>query len=398
MLNDKKNNIQTKNQGIDFSKIYSDIDNAPIHTMQDDLNALKGIPANKDESFTPAFQFEEVKNITPKKPVSAPIYNQEKSQKSQTNYSPFLNPDRNLTDQKQKTENKEKNINSASIPETSQKQKTENKEKNINSASIPETSQKHFSWNRIIITVTILLIFLTIASGGYYFWITRKIQTTPTITENIPSQEEQSETPVIIEPSTKKYSLEKPNILKIDTNNTEISLQNQLITIGQELQEESPEATFVEFVVRDENNNPIDFPIFSVLASLKLDYALKYLENNFSIYFYPSEEGSRIILAIDIKEKNNLKQALLANEKNMIKDLYPLFLGQTIAKNIKTVFVENNNLAYPIRYLNVDPEAKGDLSIDYILTENQLIIATSKKSTLAFIEFLNKTKQNQDNF
>ena len=359
---ENKKNPEQENQKTDFSKIYSEIDNAPIHTMEDDLNALQGISApEKKEPAAAPYRTEKNSQPIPTPPSRPSIHSHEKPPDG--HYSPFLNP-------------------SGSIPEKRETAKAGEP------AFSAEKTAKHLPWNRIMITTVVFLAFAAIAFGGYYFWTTRKPDVLPPITE----EREVPEPPVAIEPQPKKYSLENPNILQINTDTAASSIIEQLNTVGQELKEESPEASLVEFVIRDEKNNPVDFSIFSILASLKLDYILAYLGDDFSIYLYPEKDKTRAILSVEIKENGEVKKLLLANEKTMASDLSFLFLGQSPAKTTGVLFSENSSSAYPVRYANFDAEMRGDLSIDYFLTDDRLVIATSKNSASAFLEKIEEAK------
>lgn len=364
MLVSNKNTNQ-ENQNVDFSKIYSDIDNAPLHTMQDDVSALQGIaPPQNIEIVVPPDKNEQAMR-TPQKPDA--FQNPPNTQKTPGNsqYSPFLNPATATSESK--------NVESNEIKQAREQLLS---------------PKKHIKWNKILIILTVALAFLAVSFGGYYFWLTRKPEPQPQPIEK--PVEPQPTPPVTVEPQTKKYSIDNPNVLQINSNATAAEIKQVIIATGLELKAESPDAPPVEFVIRDEKNNPIDFSIFSILISLKLDYALNYLGDEFSLYLYPDNGNIRASIAIKTDDKNGAQKAMLANEKTLVNDASFLFLDSQPPKTDKLTFSDTSKNGYLIKYINLDTELTGSLSIDYVLTENRLIITTSKNS---IFEIINRISQ-----
>lgn len=358
------------NQPVDFSKIYSEIDNAPLHTMQDDVNALQGIipPQNIELVVKPIDRAPEMPN-TQKTSTFQPSPNTQKTP-SNSHYSPFLNP-------------------AGPAPE-SKNVKPPTEDRLITKPDIGP--KRHIKWNKVLIILMVVLAFSAVSFGGYYFWLTRKPEPEPQPVEK--PVDPQPTPPVTVEPQTKKYSIDNPNILQINTNATATEIKQLLVATGSELKAETPDAPPVEFIIRDEKNNPIDFSIFSILVALKLDYALDYLGEDFSFYLYPDNGNMRAGIAIKIDDKGGVQKAMLANEKTLVSDVSSLFLDSQPSKISKPAFSEGLKDGYLIRYVNLDTELEGALSVDYVVTDNLLIIATSKNSSFEILNLVSKKGTN----
>lgn len=243
-----------------------------------------------------------------------------------------------------------------------------------------ETSGKtRVAWKKIVLIALFLFILLSIGFGGYYFWITRSgdlsnISISGFLSKNTPSEK-------ILPLSTKT-----PNYLNIDIEKTD---KNELKTLADKYSKEmtgngivSP----VEFIVSDLKNNPIDFSVFSKKIGLSLSQEIiSKLDKNFSLFLYNDTDKPRLGLVITTEEGEKLRAALAQEEANLPEELQDIFLApySLEAKTFKTS--SYNGIA--IRYLNiVSPE---EISIDYTVSGNQLIIGTTKMTLRSIIDYMN---------
>jgi hypothetical protein len=335
---------------------------AVIHTMEDDLNALQGIIAPKKE-ITYEYAVPVEKNNPPVNKYTESARDNFGSQKS---YSPFLNT--SVTEEKRDL--------------TPQKEQVQ---------PIEEIVKSPIKWNKILFISVLFIVFLSLSAGGYYFWITRN-EPVPEI--NPPATEEaapentetvSNTTPVQIEPEQPKFSAEKPNYLSIDTESASSqTLKQLLIQTASEVKEMNP-AKPIEFIVTDSDNDPVAFPIFSLLSGLKLSSVSENLDEKFSLFMFPDAQAAgtgalsnvRLGLAVDLKNKPGAVSAMKSKESTLIDDLLFLFLDTSYQKTAK-LFNDNSYNGHSIRYINIDEAGQGTLSIDYSFTEKQLILATSK--------------------
>ena len=117
---------------------------------------------------------------------------------------------------------------------------------------------------------------------------------------------------------------------------------------------------------------------------------------NLLVYQQPTPDGStpfdsqdflaskRILLVLDISEKEGLQEALSVWENQMAQDLAPLlFFGKNTPAAENTLYQENFYRGAFIRYLNFP---QPDLSLDYLIVDQMLVLATSRESTFAIID------------
>lgn len=347
---------------------------ATIHTMKDDLDAAKGItldekkvePESIPEEKTPVVDMPEPplppdRNAPEKLPVEeSPVIElapQEKPQKKaadQKSYSPFLN--------------------TAPPQQPTYEPKEPKKE-------VKKSPKKPIKWGKILFMIVIFIVIVASLGAGYYFWMTRQTAVVPPIDEPPVIDE-----PIVIDEPQSKYSIDNPNYLSIDSeSSTSSSIQELLSTTATEIVNEKITKP-VEFIITDTDNDPVAFSIFSILYGLDLSSVLDSLDEEFSLFIYPDSLNNRVGLAVNIKDATSIKTAMTAKEKTLIKDLSPLYLG--IAPNpITQTFSDSTYKNVEIRYVNINPSET--LSVDYTISETQLIIGTSKNTLRAIIDKLN---------
>jgi len=320
-------------------------ENISLHTMRDDLDSARG------ENAAPEEIREEIPRSRPAE-ETAPI-----SSQPPADYSPFLNT--------AETE----------IPPVFGKD-----------PGLPGQPKHIPKWSRVILWSFLVVALAALVVAGYYFWITRMTPVSPPpVLPAIPE-------PVVIEKEELKFSVENPNYLPIDTEkDTAQTIQQLLLKTAAEVKAADISAP-IEFIVVDQNNNPISLSIFSILSGLKLAPVLDNLEESFSLFIYLDLENSRIGLAADLKDKSKVISAITTKEKTLVNDVSFLFLGE-IPQKTKGVFSANDSKNFPIRYLNIDASAEGALSVDYSLTDKQLIVATSKNTMWAILDKIGKEEQ-----
>ncbi|MBL7155172.1 MAG: hypothetical protein ISS88_01535 [Candidatus Portnoybacteria bacterium] len=108
---------------------------------------------------------------------------------------------------------------------------------------------------------------------------------------------------------------------------------------------------------------------------------------NYTLYFYSQLAGNRLVMVIALAEDVDLSQELLIWEANIKTDLKAFFLGLDIETQPTATegFQDNVFQDIAIRYLNF---SSPDLSIDYAIVGNKLVITTSRESMYATIDAL----------
>lgn len=246
---------------------------------------------------------------------------------------------------------------------------------------------------KIVMSIIVILVIMILGLGAYYFLLTKKTETpaivTPPIETPLPVQEPvKEEVPVTVTPPAPKYTQEKPNFFPIDlTAMGAEEIKTSLVNLSLEIKKEQMGSLF-EFVVVDKNNNPVVFPIFATATKINLSQAtLNSLGGNFSIYFYKDNANVRTAISAQASNVALLRKELSKQEKTLLTDASFLFLDNS-PETIAGQFATSKYKLYNIRFQNTN--AAKDLSIDYTVTDAQLIIGSSKNTVRAVIDKIEK--------
>lgn len=249
------------------------------------------------------------------------------------------------------------------------------------------------SGEKVIVAAILTLIIISLGGGGYYYWATKRTTSEQNIgaliSENssdtsTQQQPQKTENPVTIDPISAKYSLEKPNLLTINTNTvSSLEIKGLFTTIGDEVKKINPPKP-LEFILVDENNNPIAFSRFIALAKIELPKTLvSNFDEKFSLFYYIDNGFVKTGLLIDSKSKIATISEMKNAEKNIIQALDILYLENKYAPQNPT-FNNGTYKSFQIKYFNIDQ--KTQTSFDYTITDNYLIIGTSKDTLRSIIE------------
>jgi len=247
---------------------------------------------------------------------------------------------------------------------------------------------------KILAAIVIILIVIILGGGGYYFWMTRQNKQ---VESTLPTQPEQPAPPVEFpnqpEPvppvTVSKFNLDKPNYLQTDvSNNSTDEVSNSILRNIQDAKNENITG-LLEFIVTDKNNNPITFQIFAEKIGITFSKnILEALEETFYFFIYNDAGNYRIGLTIDYDETKDMKKLMQSEETNLIPELKALFLSvpYTLPKSLS--FSSTTYKDIPIRYLNIS--SPRELSLDYALTANKLVIGTTMLTNRSIIDHLSK--------
>ena len=246
---------------------------------------------------------------------------------------------------------------------------------------------------KIMVAAILMLIILSLGGGGYYYWATKQISSNQDlaipapgniIEEKNPTQPVKSEDPITINPISEKYSQEKPNLLSIDTKTvTQSEIRGLFIRTGNEIKQINPSKPLA-FILVDENNNPIAFSRFIIMAEINLPKTLVgNFDENFSLYFYLDKGHIKTGLQIDSKSKVATTSEMKTAEKSLISMFDILYLENKNPKQ-DPLFSSSSYESFQIRYFNIDPTTQT--SFDYTITEKYLFIGTSKDTLRNIIE------------
>ncbi|MFZ2188456.1 MAG: hypothetical protein WAV73_02780 [Candidatus Moraniibacteriota bacterium] len=365
-----KNNTQPGSGPINTFNVAD----APIHTMQDDLEKIKNPNAIITNSTRTA--------VTPKQstsPFSVPINENSQSFKQLENSSA-----RAKIIDKESNQSFLKTSGGFEVANLFDTPKSKEAESNLKAAANTQIDRRFMAFSALSV---ILLIALTAA--GFHFFNNKSTPPEEEIAIPIEEPTQPIETPI-------EEPIQKPTLSFSETNPNYLRIENGALIadkIKSTLEQISQEGYVppIEFIMTDTQNKPITFKAFSELLSLKLSPAiLESLGDNFSLFMYNDLTGSKIGFAAESKNDANLEKALSREESAMADEISPLFFNNSYNK--EKLFNSSEYGGAKIRYQNIiSPEM---LSIDYSIYKNKLLIGTTKQTIRAIIDKFNSLSAN----
>jgi hypothetical protein len=318
------------------------IENLPIFTMKSDL-ADANNPKSKNIPVSPSVEQARAQIKTPQAP-------------EKQSSSPFLNQ-------------------GASTANTTVEKRT----------AVPvQQAKKEPNWEKLILAGIVCFLLLAFGAGGYYYWISKK---------NNQSEEIIETPPPIAQEETITFSIEKPNYLPIDIANSDSEKIKGLLSKYKDKVSASKALAPVEFIVTDSKNNPVNFATFAsklginfsqdIISSLNAD-------DKFSLFIYNDKESTRLGLTITSADDYKLKKAIFQEEASITKEAEPLFLGISYDLGSKS-FASSSYNGTEIRYINLS--ADSELSIDYTIFQNKLVIGTTKTTLRSIMDYIKNHSQ-----
>jgi hypothetical protein len=247
---------------------------------------------------------------------------------------------------------------------------------------IMEDEKPKPAWRKVILSALTLFIILIFGFGGYYFWINQQNIDIPNVSTNLP--------PVLTQEKL-SYSTENPNYLSIDINTADAAkIKSSIDKYAQEIIGDKV-ATPVEFIISDQKNEPVLFSTFAQKIGISFSSQLtSLLDDTFSLFIYNDNGQTKLGLAIYLKPGEQVQHlvqtaALTKEEPDLADELKSLFLVSSYTIE-KKPFSQSSYNGTEIRYLNIlSPE---DLSVDYAIFDNQLLIGTTRMTLRSEIDYL----------
>ncbi len=185
----------------------------------------------------------------------------------------------------------------------------------------------------------------------------------------------------------------KTELIEIKAGHSELFVQALKFILEKDREENALDNILIKTVSRTERKY-IDLSHFLSLLGFSLPE--KIIQSavkdelggaNYTFFLYNQTEGKRLGFAIQIIEGVDLSDEFQEWEANILKDINALFVNLNSKALSAAVeeFQDNIYNGIAIRYLNFP---NPDLSIDYAVVEDKLIVATSKESMYAVIDAL----------
>lgn len=251
--------------------------------------------------------------------------------------------------------------------------------------NVGKLSETLFRW-RFIIGGGILIM---IAVGiGIWWWLQRapepvSVSLVGNVTESVPPPS--SNIVAEPQPSESHYSATQPNLLSFDTETVTVdSIRTELLKVALSIKQDNLQGP-IEFLIRDQNYNPLAFSRLAYLLKVSLSPdLLASLDEQYALFFVLDGNYVRIGLALSIKDQEAFTLALEKDEALLPKALEPFFLDVTTAPKTGLTFRSGLYRDQLVRYTNVDQAMQ--LSIDFAIRGNQWLIGTSQNALRAIID------------
>lgn len=330
-------------------------DDIIIHTMEDDLNSIKNIPEEKKDIEKTNILKENITSLEKPTNITTMASTEEKKPLNVPEEKNIINPAYNNTD-----------------------------------IDIEENSINH----KLVLSILILALLLISGAGAFYFLSSKK---EIALEEKIPLQEEvltqkNEESPVStnteekIETITKQeeYSLKLPNYLPLNISDTSPKkILSDISTFSNNIKTLSEDGLY-EFIIVNEDNSPIAFPIFASAIGITFNQkTFTYFNNNFSLFIHKNLNDINLGLSIETNNQKELSLELLSQEKTMEDILKPILPAETITPKAIS-FSEGIYNEKTIRYKNLN-DAES-VSIDYSISDKNLFVGTSKTTLRAILD------------
>lgn len=240
---------------------------------------------------------------------------------------------------------------------------------------------KRFWW------VGAALLLILVLGGAAWWWFTRPVsEETPMAEAPVQSPQPNPEiTAIPTEPTKVHYSVQQPNLLSFDTETVTTSdIRTEFLKIALSIKEDKLIKP-AEFLIRDQNYNPLAFSRFAYLLGLGLSpELLTALDEDFSLFFFLDRDMVRIGLVVSVKNSEAFAIALARDETALPKALEPLFLDTTTAPKTGLTFRSGLYREQPVRYVNIDQTL--NLSIDSAVRADEWFLGTSQATLRALLD------------
>jgi len=251
-----------------------------------------------------------------------------------------------------------------------------------------EPEKKSLSKKIFLIVITMIILIIIVA-GGYYFWMTR-VKNSSNIDSQISTNDAQQTIPNNTDTQTlPTFSQSQANYLSVDMQNIDTAGLKETLKGYTDKVSQMKVTGAIEFIITDKLNNPVSFQNFSQKLGLTLSPNVSsHLGQTFSLFIYIDNSYPRFGLMIPEDNSATIKTALLQEEKLLARELEPLFLNPSY--NLTTIPTFNSSVynGIQLRYTNI--LSADNLSVDYAISNNHLVIGTSKLTARAILDYLAK--------
>ncbi|MFC1622813.1 hypothetical protein ACFL16_00265 [Patescibacteria group bacterium] len=276
-------------------------------------------------------------------------------------------------------------------------QKEKEKMAELNKAAEMAAAKKKSIVGKVIGVLVTILILVGLGGGGYYY-MTQMAPEKEAEVEDVVTDEPEDTVEIVEDAEIMEYVLNMPNYLVVDTvNQTKEDLYSSMSRILEELP--SLETDAYEFVLTNSEYAQIDYDKFTDFTGFDLGPQITVnLGNEFSVFMNANDERLGLAIKVATGRKDMLISELSANEDYFLKNTQAIFLGKfTPIQGLE--FSDSQYGDVGIRYVNF--ETMDNMSIDYAIVDEYLVIGTSKDTMRSIVDKISgagETNERNDMF
>ncbi len=228
------------------------------------------------------------------------------------------------------------------------------------------------------------VIVLLVLAGIAYFFLGNKEQ--PLVSVPFPAIIEKiSEIPENSTPKQSPFSKDSPNYLSFNTETVSPENIRQAFSQAANRIKEADIREPIEFLITDQNNNPLAFSRFAFLLKLSLDPdMIALVDEAFSVYVYNDFGYPRLGLVLTFRDIQAATSLIEKTEAGMPYALRGLILEPNISVGKNLSFRSTAYDQFSVRFANI--ESNQNISFDYSLYGSQLFAGMSKNTLRAILD------------
>jgi hypothetical protein len=211
---------------------------------------------------------------------------------------------------------------------------------------------------------------ILIGAGGLFYWLGKK---TPPSSPTPPSP------PIITpQPSTPIISINETKIISLTSDKSLFELLKEEAKLEQSI------GTFKRIAVL--KNEREFLSAVELLQNLEISippYALNDFKNNYTLVLFNQSTGKRVGIIIELQNPENLKEQLKTWEPTLLDDFKNFYPSQVPGPRASQTFLNDAHQSVAIRYVNLP---RSDLTLNYTILNNLLVIGTSKELMYTVID------------
>ena len=255
---------------------------------------------------------------------------------------------------------------------------------NSNKKILEKEAPKKNSLNSILLISLVLILFISIGSGVYYFYFFN--QADPV--SETPFSNNPIETPSNYAEKQIPEKLKDSKLISINSNEN--------FSLVSELKKEKETLPMLgQYYKINENSNIISSGKALALLNIQLSEVLLNELNNSWVYLKKNPENIlKMGLIFEIKDSEKTREFLLNNEPTLPQSLKPMFIDEVFVLQDDEIIFQDSQELPDVRYYNL-VEGFDEKAIDWKILENKyLLLATSKETMRNLISDLSNTASN----